>query len=155
MTAALEVGEWSAAFPGRTLPPGKTWYPLYRRLVGSRAGLDGRKISSPPGFFSIPDFPARSQSLYCLSYSVHGKLHYEAKMLSKFQENSSFSHRFLLHTKLQSIFIKQINLNSCYRVHHLSAFLEDRLHIHSFILYQCNWAIRLSITFEIVPPEAN
>ena len=43
--AALEGVEWSAARPGRTLPPGKTRYPLYRR-----AGLDGRKISSPPGF---------------------------------------------------------------------------------------------------------
>jgi len=29
MTAALEVGEWSAARPGRTLPPGKTRYPVY------------------------------------------------------------------------------------------------------------------------------
>ena len=27
-------GEWSAARPGRTLPPGKTRYPLYRRLGG-------------------------------------------------------------------------------------------------------------------------
>jgi len=26
-------GEWSAARPGRTLPPGKTRYPLYRRLI--------------------------------------------------------------------------------------------------------------------------
>jgi len=34
MTAALEGGEWSAARPGRTLPPGKTRYPLYRRLDG-------------------------------------------------------------------------------------------------------------------------
>jgi len=32
MTAALEEGEWSAARPGRTLPPGKTRYPLHRRL---------------------------------------------------------------------------------------------------------------------------
>jgi len=38
MTAALEVGEWSAACPGRTLPPGKTQYPFYRGL----AGLQGR-----------------------------------------------------------------------------------------------------------------
>jgi len=40
MTAALEGGEWSAARPGRTLPPGKTWYPFYRRLGGpqSRSG---------------------------------------------------------------------------------------------------------------------
>ena len=47
MTAALEGGEWSAARPGHTLPPGKTRYPLHRRLGGPRAGRDGRKISSP------------------------------------------------------------------------------------------------------------
>jgi len=34
MTAALEGGEWSASHPGRTLPPGKTRYPFYRRLGG-------------------------------------------------------------------------------------------------------------------------
>ena len=34
MTAALEGGEWSAARPGRTLPPGKTRYSFYRRLGG-------------------------------------------------------------------------------------------------------------------------
>ena len=34
MTAALEVGEWSAARRGHTLPPGKTRYPFYRRLGG-------------------------------------------------------------------------------------------------------------------------
>ena len=34
MTAALEGGEWSAARPGRTLAPGKTRYPFYRRLGG-------------------------------------------------------------------------------------------------------------------------
>jgi len=34
MTAALEGGEWSAAHPGRTLPPGKTRCPFYRRLAG-------------------------------------------------------------------------------------------------------------------------
>jgi len=30
-------GEWSAARPGRTLPPGKTRYPFYRRLSGNEA----------------------------------------------------------------------------------------------------------------------
>jgi len=34
MTVALEGGEWSAAHPGRTFPPGKTQYPFYRRLGG-------------------------------------------------------------------------------------------------------------------------
>jgi hypothetical protein len=37
--------------PGRSLPPAKTRYPLYRRLGGPQ-GRSGqvRKISSPPGF---------------------------------------------------------------------------------------------------------
>ena len=44
-------GEKSATRLGRTLPPGKTRYPLYRRLGGPH-GQSGqvRKISSPPGF---------------------------------------------------------------------------------------------------------
>jgi hypothetical protein len=33
-TSALEGGEWSATHPGHSLPPGKTRYPLYRRLGG-------------------------------------------------------------------------------------------------------------------------
>ena len=41
MTAALEGGKWSAARPGRTLPPGKTRYPFYRRLGGYQ-GRSGR-----------------------------------------------------------------------------------------------------------------
>jgi len=45
------TGEWSASRPGRSLPPGKTRYPLYRRLGGPQ-GRSGqvRKISPPPGF---------------------------------------------------------------------------------------------------------
>jgi len=47
MTAALEGGEWSAPPPGRTLPPGKTRYPLYRRLGGSQ-GRSGRAENLVP-----------------------------------------------------------------------------------------------------------
>jgi hypothetical protein len=51
LTSALEGGEGSASRPGRTLPPGKTRYPLYRRLGGPQ-GRSGRvqKMSPPPGF---------------------------------------------------------------------------------------------------------
>ena len=50
MIAALEGGEWSAARPGRTLPPGKTRYPLYRGLDGPQ-GQSGRAENlAPPGF---------------------------------------------------------------------------------------------------------
>jgi len=41
MTAALEGGEWSAARPDHTLPPGKNRYPFYRRLSGPQ-GRSGR-----------------------------------------------------------------------------------------------------------------
>ena len=50
MTAALEEGEWLAARPGRNLPPGKTRYPLYRRLGGPQ-GRSGRAENlAAPGF---------------------------------------------------------------------------------------------------------
>ena len=51
MTTALEGGEGSASRPGRSLPPGKTSYPLYRRLGGPQ-GRSGqvRKISPQTGF---------------------------------------------------------------------------------------------------------
>jgi len=50
------------------LPPGKTRYPLYRGLARP-LGRSGRmsKISPPTGIRS-PDRPARSESLYRLSY---------------------------------------------------------------------------------------
>jgi hypothetical protein len=57
MAAALQGGEWSAARPGRTLPPGKIRYPFAGGWVGPRAGLDGPKISSPPGFDPGPFSP--------------------------------------------------------------------------------------------------
>jgi len=47
MTAALEEGEWSAARPSRTLPPGKTRYPFYRRLGGPQ-GRSGRAENLVP-----------------------------------------------------------------------------------------------------------
>ena len=64
-------GEWSLSRPGRSFPPGKTQYPLYRRL-GCPQGRSGqvRKISSPTGIRS-PDRPVRSQLLYRLSYPAH------------------------------------------------------------------------------------
>ena len=71
MTTALEGGEGSALRPGRSLPPGKTWYPLYR-MLGGRQGRSGevRKMLPPPGFV-FRDRPARTQSLYRLSYPAH------------------------------------------------------------------------------------
>ena len=63
----LDRGGWSAPRPGRFIP-GKTRYPLYRRLGGPQ-GRSGwvRKNSPPTGIRSL-DRPARSESLYRLSY---------------------------------------------------------------------------------------
>jgi hypothetical protein len=63
--------EGSASRPGRFLPPGKTRYPLCRRLGGpqGRSGLV-RKMSSPPGFDPRTVFSV-AQSLYRLSYPAH------------------------------------------------------------------------------------
>jgi len=47
MTAALEGDEWLAARLGRTLPLGKTRYPLYRRL-GGHQGRSGREENLVP-----------------------------------------------------------------------------------------------------------
>ena len=47
MTAGLEGREWSAARPGRTLTPGKTRYPFYRRLGGPQ-GQSGRAENLVP-----------------------------------------------------------------------------------------------------------
>jgi hypothetical protein len=50
LTAALEGSEWSAARPNRTLPPGNTRYPLYRRMGGPQ-GQSGRAENlAPLGF---------------------------------------------------------------------------------------------------------
>ena len=51
MITVLEGGEGTESRPGRSLPQGKTQYPLYRRLGGpqGRSGQVG-KVSPPPGF---------------------------------------------------------------------------------------------------------
>jgi len=52
MTAALEEGEWSAARLGRILPPGKTRYPLYRKLGGPQ-GRSGQAENLVQNKFSM------------------------------------------------------------------------------------------------------
>jgi len=52
MTAALEGGEWSAARPFRTLPPGKNRYPFYRRLGGPQGRSERAENLVPTGIRS-------------------------------------------------------------------------------------------------------
>ena len=61
-------GEGSVSRPGRSLPPRKTRYPFYRRLGGPQGRYGQVRKISPPQGFDPRDRPARSQSLYRLSY---------------------------------------------------------------------------------------
>ena len=71
MTAALEGGEWSAARPGRTLSPGKTRYPFYRRL-GEPQGRSGRAENLvPTGIRSRTVQPLVSRSLTYVLLYIH------------------------------------------------------------------------------------
>ena len=45
-------GEWPASRARRSLPTGKTRYPLYRRLDGPQARSGRPEILAPPGFDS-------------------------------------------------------------------------------------------------------
>ena len=77
MTAALEGGEWSAARPGRTLPPEKTRYPDYKKLGGPQGRAGRAENLVPTGIRSRTVQPV-AQSLYRLSYRAHAHLHTSA-----------------------------------------------------------------------------
>jgi len=64
MTAALEVSEWSAARPGRTLPPGNTRYPFYRSLGGSQGRSARSENLVPTGIWSRTVQPVVSHYSY-------------------------------------------------------------------------------------------
>jgi hypothetical protein len=81
MTAALEGVSGQQYAPGRTLPPGKTRYPFYRRLVGPPGTIwTGAENVASIGIRS-PDRPARSQSLYRLIYPAHHCAQYYMEIL--------------------------------------------------------------------------
>ena len=70
MTAVLEGGEWSAARLGRTLLPGKTRYPFYRRLGGPQ-GRSGRAENLVTTGIRSRTVQPVAQSLYRLSYPAY------------------------------------------------------------------------------------
>ena len=80
MTTALEGGEWSAARPGRTLPPGKDPVPILQEAGWAPGPVwMGRKPRLHRD--SITDRPAHSRSLYRLSYPAHKYNMYKVKLL--------------------------------------------------------------------------
>ena len=71
ITAALERGEWSAAGPGRTLPPGKTRYPLYRRVGGSQGRSEWAENLVPTGIWSPTVQPIVSRYTDCATRPIY------------------------------------------------------------------------------------
>jgi len=69
MTAALEGGEWSAARSGRTLPRKKPGTHFQEAGWAPGPVWTGRIYRFH--WYSIPDRPTHSQSLYRLSYRAH------------------------------------------------------------------------------------
>jgi hypothetical protein len=72
LTSALDGGVGGQRNAPAALPPGKTRYPLYRRLGGSQ-GRAGRlrKISPPPGFDPRTVQPVASRHTYIYDVSPH------------------------------------------------------------------------------------
>jgi len=72
---ALEGDEWSAARPGSTLPPGKTWYPFYRRLSGPQGWSGRAETLVSTGIRSRIVQPVVSRYIYqsvrWLGYAIH------------------------------------------------------------------------------------
>ena len=81
-------GEGSASRHGRSLPPGNTRYPLYRRLCGP-AWIGAENLTSTE--LRCPDRPARSQSLYRLSYPAHKHTYVMPKARHSFRQFPSSS----------------------------------------------------------------
>ena len=90
LTPALEGAEGSESRPGRSLSRERPDTHCTGDWVGPRAGLD-KCGKSRPHRDSIPDLPARSQSLYRLSYPAYG-LHLKYPLfLFNFNKTSNFS----------------------------------------------------------------
>ena len=95
MTAALEGGERSAAYPGRTLPPGKNPVPILQE-DGWAPGPVWMVRKSRSHRDLIPDRPAHSQSLYRLSYPAHTDVNTLRKFVLTINlaENSDMLHLY-------------------------------------------------------------
>jgi len=92
MTAALEGGEWSAARPGRTLPPGKTRYPFYSRLGGPQGRCGRAENLVPTGIRSRTVQPVASRYTDWATrttYQIWMKIEFSQQILGN-QHQSNF-----------------------------------------------------------------
>jgi hypothetical protein len=95
LTSALEGGVWLTSRPGRLYPRERPGTHCTGGWVGPGAGLDRWGKSCPTGIRS-PDLPARSESLYRLSY--HGSVEYGTEIKFIFKWISDTQICLKLHT---------------------------------------------------------
>ena len=108
MTTALEGDEGSASWPSRSLPPGKTWYPLYRRLGGPQGRSEQvRKISPLPGF----DPRTSSQYPVAIPTTLPGPHKLDRRLAKRGAVQSDRNCRILLYVRYF-----YCNNNECYVV---------------------------------------
>jgi hypothetical protein len=66
----LDGGGWLTPRPSRFTPRKQTRYPLYKRLGGTQDRSGRMRKISPPAGIRSQDGPARSKTLYGLSYTI-------------------------------------------------------------------------------------
>jgi hypothetical protein len=162
MTTALERGEWTAARPGRTLPPRKDPVPIVQE-VGWTPGpvWIGAENLATTGIWS-PDRPARSQSLYRLRYpalcvistSRYSNIVLHSTPFSQYTINESYSH----HACNSSHVLKYLALTPSDRAdYNLGTDIPwDELELH-FIGSECSLLPSKLSTYEpyLLPDESS
>jgi len=93
MTAALEGGEWSAARPGRTLPPGEDPVPILKEAGWAPGPVwTAGKSRPPPGFdpgpssllsVAIPTELPGPQTQMLVTYNYEGESNENLKSVIK------------------------------------------------------------------------
>jgi hypothetical protein len=103
LTLALDGGEWSASCPGRALPPGKEplvpngeeagWAPepVWTHGLEEKSARRGSNLNRP----------ARSQTLYCLSY--RGSFHSFMVKVKQFTKTDIAQNYRILHRVVQCL----------------------------------------------------
>jgi len=106
MTTELEGGEGSASRPGRFLHPGKTRYPMYRKLGGPQSRSGQVREISPPSEFDPQTFhPVASRYI---NYATRPTLKYSYNYILLF-----FSFLYLRFLHLKIIFDLQHSFGTC------------------------------------------
>ena len=116
MTTALEGVKGQRHAPAALYPRERPGTHCTGGWVGHRAGLDRCGKSRPPTGIRSPDRPARSQSLYRLSYPAHSKtVQFSAKIKNVFHRNCVLWPILQLssETFLNPRLIQRDNINTC------------------------------------------